>query len=110
MDNQDFINIKWEDHAKSFIDEISNGMEQDILKDVTLACAEGKCLRAHGLILSIYSEYFHDFLSKCTTPEPTVLLPDIEIQDLKTLISFMYTGKVDTTEENLPNVLKATMN
>ena len=107
MDNQDFININWDDHSKSFISQISNDMDQDILKDVTLACAEGNCIRAHRLILSIYSEYFQEFLSKCTTSEPTILLPDIELQDLETLISFMYTGKVNITEENLPTVLKA---
>ena len=107
MDNQDFININWDDHSKSFISQLSNDMDQDILKDVTLACAEGNCIRAHRLILSIYSEYFQELLSKCTTSEPTILLPDIELQDLETLISFMYTGKVNITEENLPNVLKA---
>ena len=107
MDNQDFIDINWDDHSKSFINQLSNDAEQDVLKDVTLACAEGKCIRAHRLILSIYSEYFQEFLSKCTTSEPTILLPDIELQDLETLVSFMYTGKVNITEENLPNVLKA---
>ena len=107
MDNQDYINISWEDHSKSFISQISNDMQQDILKDVTLACADGKCIRAHRLILSIYSEYFQELLSKCTTSEPTILLPDIDLTDLETLITFMYTGKVNITEENLPTVLKA---
>ena len=107
MENQDFININWDDHAKSFISEMSNDAEQDTLKDVTLACANGDCIRAHRLILSIYSEYFQNFLANCTTSEPTILLPEIELQDLKTLISFMYTGKVNTSEENLPNIIKA---
>lgn len=107
MDNQDYINISWEDHSKSFISQISNDMQQDILKDVTLACADGKCIRAHRLILSIYSEYFQELLSKCTSSEPTILLPDIDLTDLETLITFMYTGKVNITEENLPTGLKA---
>ena len=107
MENQDFININWDDHSEIFISQMSNDMEEDILKDVTLACAEGHCIRAHRLILSIYSEYFQEFLSKCTTSEPTVLLPDIELQVLEKVLSFMYTGKLNVTEDNLPNILKA---
>ena len=72
MADQDFISINWDDHSKSIISQISKDMDQDILKDVTLACAGGHCIRAHRLILSIYSDYFRKLLTKCTNPEPTI--------------------------------------
>ena len=107
MADQDFININWDDHSKSTISQISKNMDQDILKDVTLACAGGHCIRAHRLILSIYSDYFRQLLTKCTNPEPTILLPDVELHDLEILLTFMYTGKAHVKEENLVNILES---
>ena len=107
MADQDFISINWDDHSKTIISQISKDMNQDLLKDVTLACAGGHCIRAHRLILSIYSDYFRQLLAKCTTPEPTILLPDVELHDLEILITFMYTGKAHVKEENLVNILES---
>ena len=106
MDQQDFISLNWDDHSKTFISQISKEMEQDILKDVTLACADGHCIRAHRLILSIYSTYFQQILKQCTNPEPTILLPDVQIEDLKILLKFMYSGDAHVNEDNLVNILK----
>jgi len=107
MADQDFISINWDDHSKSIISQISKDMDQDILKDVTLACAGGHCIRAHRLILSIYSDYFRQLLTKCSSPDPTILLPDVELHDLEILLEFMYTGKAHVKEENLVNILES---
>ena len=107
MADQDFISINWDDHSKSIISQISKDMDQDILKDVTLACAGGHCIRAHQLILSIYSDYFRQLLTKCSSPDPTILLPDVELHDLEILLEFMYTGKAHVKEENLVNILES---
>ena len=107
MADQDFISINWDDHSKTVISQIAKDMEQDLLKDVTLACAGGHCIRAHRLVLSIYSDYFRQLLTKCSNPQPTILLPDVELHDLEILITFMYTGKAHVREDNLVNILES---
>lgn len=107
MADQDFISINWDDHSKTVISQMAKNMEKDLFSDVTLACAGGQCIRAHRLILSIYSDYFRQLLTKCSNPEPTILLPDVELHDLEILITFMYTGKAHVREDNLVNILES---
>lgn len=73
--------------------------------DVTLA-AEGRQLQAHKVVLSACSSYFQSLFTTNPCKHPIVILKDVEYNDLKTMVDFMYYGEVNVSTEQLPQILK----
>lgn len=51
-------NLKWNNHLANFIQTFIEHQNGESLVDVTLSC-DGQYIKAHKLILSACSDYFH---------------------------------------------------
>lgn len=80
-------------------------LTSEALVDVTLA-TDGHYIHAHKLVLSACSVYFKDLFGANPCKHPIVILKDIRIDDLKTVIDFIYRGEVNVAQDRLQDVLK----
>lgn len=75
------------------------------LSDVTLACEDGN-VRAHKLLLSTCSDYFLELFLESSSKRTVVVLPSVKVADLRVIISFIYTGEVNVSEDGLSDLLE----
>lgn len=80
-------------------------LTSEALVDVTLA-TDGHYIHAHKLVLSACSVYFKDLFGANPCKHPIVILKDIRIDDLKTVIDFIYRGEVNVAQDRLQDVLR----
>ncbi|KAK7871215.1 hypothetical protein R5R35_001080 [Gryllus longicercus] len=86
--------VSWKDHANEVARGWKTILENNSFVDCTIA-AEGKSLKAHRLILSACSPYFHMLFNEESEKHPIVILRDTSFHMLQTLIDFVYNGKVE---------------
>ena len=58
------------------------------------------------MLLSACSDYFQSLFSVNPCQHPIVILKDVNFEDLRTVVQFMYNGIVNVSSEKLPAVLK----
>ncbi|XP_017089037.2 protein bric-a-brac 2 isoform X2 [Drosophila bipectinata] len=97
--------LRWNNHQPNFISVCSSLLHNGTLVDVTLA-AEGRQLQAHKIVLSACSSYFQALFTTNPCQHPIVILKDVQYDDLKTMVDFMYYGEVNVSQEQLPHILK----
>lgn len=97
--------LRWNNHPTNLTDFFGNLLRKEILCDVTLAC-DGETLKAHQAILSACSPYFEAIFIQNTHPHPIVFLKDVNYNEMKALLEFMYTGQVNVFQNLLPMFLK----
>lgn len=68
-------------------------LDSQSLVDCTLACDGGK-ISAHKVVLSACSSYLANILLEHPVEHPIIILPELKIDDVKTLIHYMYTGEL----------------
>uniref|UniRef100_A0A182WC32 BTB domain-containing protein n=1 Tax=Anopheles minimus TaxID=112268 RepID=A0A182WC32_9DIPT len=95
--------LRWNNHQPNFISVFSTLLHNESLVDVTLA-AEGRQLQAHKVVLSACSSYFQSLFTANPCQHPIVILKDVQYNDLKTMVDFMYYGEVNVSTEQLPQV------
>ena len=86
---------------------IKEFQEQELFCDVTLYCGD-QVIQAHSLILSACSSFFKMILKK--TPRhfhPFIYLSGIKIEDLRSLLKFIYTGTVTVPTTSIFSLLEA---
>ena len=72
------------------------------LSDVTLATEDGGQLSAHKVILAACSPLFKRLLQKNLNAHPLLYLMGVQLSQLQQLLSYIYLGKCDLTQEQLP--------
>ncbi|KAL7636261.1 UNVERIFIED_CONTAM: hypothetical protein RMT77_013020 [Armadillidium vulgare] len=97
--------LRWNNHQPNLVTVFSELLNAETLVDVTLA-TDGHFIHAHKLVLSACSVYFKDLFGSNPCKHPIVFLKDIKIEDLKTVIDFIYRGEVNVSQERLQDVLK----
>ena len=100
-----YFSLRWNNHPVNLVSGFSGLYNSETLVDVTLA-AEGRYLQAHRMLLSACSDYFQSLFSVNPSQHPIVILKDVNFEDLKTVVQFMYNGIVNVSSEKLPAVLK----
>ena len=100
-----YFSLRWNNHPINLVSGFSGLYNSETLVDVTLA-AEGRHLQAHRMLLSACSDYFQSIFSVNPCQHPIVILKDVNFEDLKTVVQFMYNGIVNVSSEKLPAVLK----
>lgn len=81
-------------------------LESQSLVDCTIACDGGK-ICAHKAVLSACSSYLAKILIDHPTDHPTIILPELGIEDVITLVYYMYTGELlHSSALNSTNLLK----
>lgn len=97
--------LRWNNHRPNLVTVFSELLTTEALVDVTLA-TDGHYIHAHKLVLSACSVYFKDLFGANPCKHPIVILKDIRIDDLKTVIDFIYRGEVNVAQDRLPDVLR----
>jgi len=100
-------NLNWAEFtsytSKTFKDLLHN---QDFA-DVTLVCDDDEAIKAHKVILSACSPFFNRILKKNNEHNhPLIYLSDVNLNELKAVINFMYLGQTNVEQENLQRFLK----
>ena len=101
------INLTYKSQETVLNQGLANLLNSSMLKDTVLACSEGKCLKAHRLILATFSPYFKELLSVCKEPMPTILLPDVKISVMEIILDFMYTGNIRVKKDIVAQLVEA---
>ena len=72
------------------------------LSDITLATEDEGQLTAHKVILAASSPFFKRLLTNNVNPHPLIYLMGVKMTQLQQLLSYIYLGKCDLTQEQLP--------
>ncbi|KAL0848933.1 hypothetical protein ABMA28_013328 [Loxostege sticticalis] len=104
MANQE-ISLKWNGYQNNILFNVKELYKDEVLSDVTLV-SDGQSFKAHKVILSANSSVFRSIFQQNPHKDPIIVLHDINTASLKTLLTFMYNGEVNVTEEFLPVLLK----
>ncbi|KAK7869421.1 hypothetical protein R5R35_008150 [Gryllus longicercus] len=93
------VTLSWEDHTSGLATEFKSLLDNNSFVDCTIS-VEGQSLKAHRLVLSACSPYFHKLFCEETEDHPLVILLDESFQNLKAVIDFMYLGVTQIPEGN----------
>ncbi|XP_045511005.1 zinc finger and BTB domain-containing protein 8B-like [Colias croceus] len=104
MSNQE-ISLKWNGYQNNILYNVKELFKDEGLSDVTLV-SDGYSFKAHKVILSANSTVFRTIFQQNPHKDPIIVLHDINTNSLRTLLTFMYNGEVNVTEEFLPVLLK----
>ncbi|RZF43289.1 hypothetical protein LSTR_LSTR001550 [Laodelphax striatellus] len=103
MANKSF-HLRWNNHLQNLRTLFESIYNEQNLVDVTLSCSDGM-LKAHKLVLSACSPYFEAVFRENPCKHPIVILKGIQLQEIKTLLEYMYIGSVDVLEDDLEVLL-----
>ena len=99
------INLSWnkfgETVEKAFKDLGSSGD----FSDVTLAGADGQCVKAHRVVLSSCSPVLKALLLNLSHTHPLLYMRGMDMEDIGLLLKFIYTGEVSLEKEKLESFL-----
>ncbi|XP_072753644.1 uncharacterized protein [Anoplolepis gracilipes] len=98
--------FKWSDYQYHLPNVVRQLLEENCMVDVTLSAA-GQRIHAHRIVLCACSTLFQEVLSQVTEDNPTIILSDISPQDIKSIIEFIYCGKVQIPVDNINSLLEA---
>lgn len=99
-------------HTEEIFFNFSNFLRNESMTDVTLICNGGQTIRAHRVILSTFSPYFRAIFesqpfSNNPYQYPVIVIKDLELNELKAIIDFIYKGEVSVSRDKLTSVLQA---
>ncbi|KAG5874945.1 hypothetical protein JTB14_018860 [Gonioctena quinquepunctata] len=99
------FSLCWDNFHKNMSSGMNSLLENEDLVDVTLA-VQGKCLKAHKMVLSVCSPYFKELFKSNPCQHPIVFMKDVSYEALSDLLQFMYQGEVQVSQENLTTFIK----
>ena len=100
------FSLSWESFRANLGSALQELKENNDFCDVTLA-AEDEQIKAHKIIISAGSPFLKKILRRNEHAHPLLYLKGIKMCDLKDLLTFMYHGQVEVSEENLGQFLEA---
>lgn len=104
--SENMFDLKWNNFA-AHLAELSTSFLQDTsLLDLSIQCGT-EVVKAHKLVLSACSPWFREVISNMqASPSPLVVLWETNMEDMKSILSFMYNGEVQVQHDSLLSFLK----
>ncbi|XP_042221765.1 zinc finger protein 583-like [Homarus americanus] len=99
------LHLRWHSHATTFTGMLSDLHHGRAYTDVSLVC-DGGIVRAHRAVLSLCSPYLAIVLGACPDTDAPLLLPEVPVQDVLYLVSFIYRGQVDVHQQHIASFLR----
>ena len=99
---EDIFTLSWDDFNQKCPKVFKDLWLDTELSDVTLATEDRGQLTAHKVILAASSPFFKRLLEKNQNPHPLLFLMGVKTVQLRQLLSYIYLGKCDLTQEQLP--------
>jgi len=96
--------LSWNDYESNLSVAFRDLREEKEFFDVTLAC-EDEQIEAHKVILSSCSLFFQKILTKNKHSHPLLYLKGVKFCHLKSILDFMYQGRVNVEQEKLDSFL-----
>ncbi len=98
--------LRWNEFEKKYAESFRLLRDNEYFTDVTIT-TDGHSVKAHRVILSACSTYFHAIL-KSMSPwqHPVLMLSDVKPHDLNALMDFIYFGQVHISQASLETFLK----
>ena len=90
--------------SQNILAELKN--DQDFL-DVTLVCDGDQQIQAHKVVLASFSQFFKNILRRNPHQHPLIYLKGVDMENLKAILSFIYTGEVTVNQESLDKILQS---
>ncbi|OXA62991.1 Longitudinals lacking protein-like [Folsomia candida] len=100
MGSAQLFSLRWNNYSHHITNALDDLRAEDELTDVTL-CAEGNKIRAHKLLLSACSTFFRETFRENPCQHPVIILKGVSFTDLQAVVTFMYNGQVNVTQERL---------
>ena len=94
--------LSWDDFNKKCPKAFKDLWLDTDLSDVTLATEDGGQLSAHKVILAACSPLFKRLLQKNLNAHPLLYLMGVQLNQLQLLLSYIYLGQCDLTQDQLP--------
>ena len=102
----ELLNLAWKDYQASTVKTFKNLLGDQHFADVTLACGKGQQLKAHKVILSSCSPFLRNILVQNPHQHPIIYLTNVDMEDLESLMKFIYQGEVQIENEGLKKFLE----
>ena len=101
------VQMSWSDFQKSTTGFMSELRVNSAFADVTLVCDDGEQLtQAHKVILAAGSAFFEALLKRVSQFAcPLIYLRGVEMVELETILSFLYTGEASVQKVRLEKFL-----
>ena len=103
----EMAHLEWNEFRNTAAKTFQNLRSDSHFTDVTLACGDGQQVLAHKIVLSSCSNFFRDVLVQNPHQHPLIYLKGVDMQDLKNIIKFIYSGEVEVKSNQLSQFLEA---
>lgn len=100
------LSLKWQSFPSHLAGSLDTCYEKQQFVDVSLVCKDGSILKCHKMILANSSTFFRRLLVANEHPHPMIILHDVEADDLKTILNFMYCGEIQVLQSEVRRLLK----
>jgi len=96
-------NTEFESNASTVFNDLYN---DQIFSDVTLACDDGKTVKAHKIVLSASSDVFTRIFTQYSDTNPLIYFGDTSYKHIEYMLRYVYTGEVSVEEIELPQFIE----
>ena len=91
---------------KFLSDNLPELRKEEEFFDVTLVTDDNKAMMAHQVVLAASSEFFKNILHQVNHTKPTIYLNEVESEQLRFILDFIYQGEVEIKNEEVESFLK----
>lgn len=106
MKEETMLSLKWHSFPSHLAVSLDTCYEKQQFVDLSLVCKDGTVLKCHKMVLANSSPFFRRLLVANEHPHPMIILHDIEADDLKTIVNFMYCGEIQVVQSEVRRLLK----
>ena len=95
------FSLDWSEFEAFTKRTVQNLLDDKDFSDVTLVCDDIRQIKAHKAILGSCSPSLRNILKNNPHQHPLIYLRGVHFDDLQSLVSFIYQGRTEVSQENL---------